>query len=464
MVLRIHFSTLHFVTLKVIQRQIDGSLTFRRSWEDYKSGFGFLSSEFWIGNDKLSYLTNQAVYELRIDLTLSSGSSFYVSYNSFRISDEWGDYSIVSATEFRSDWSCFVSLRPLNMTRDSCICQNLCTDPIGQTECYTECTETCVLEGCFVNETNSVITNGESFINVDCTQNCTCIDNQLSCNADYECSTDATCSVKEGIRKCYCNEGFEGDGERCTSNVFKDCYEAYEAGHTTDGIYTIMPTEWPGSPFDVFCNMTFGDGGWTVFQRRIDGVTDFYRNWTEYKQGFGTQNQGNDFWLGNEQLHFLTDQKDYILRIDFVHSSDTPYYEEYRTFKIGDESDKYRLSYSSFKDGNTGYSYDYLSYSNGQQFSTRDGDNDGCSNYHYAQRHKAGWWYSDFGYWCTYCYGYSNCDYFESGSSGCYTLGTGTNLNGDYNGGNGENIFYWNYYGDDCNHKFAEMKIRPANT
>ncbi|KAJ8033953.1 Ficolin-2 [Holothuria leucospilota] len=445
----------------VIQRQIDGSLTFQRSWEDYKNGFGFLSSQFWIGNDKLSHLTNQAVYELRIDIALSNGSSFYVNYNTFRISDEWMDYKIVAAEEFRSNWSCIVTTSTFNMTRCNCTCQKLCTDPIGQRKCYTECVETCVSKGCFVTEANSFIANGESLINAECTQNCTCIDNQLLCNTDYECSAAATCAIKEQIRKCYCNEGFEGDGENCASNVFKDCYEAYEAGHIADGIYTIMPTGWPGSPFDVFCNMTFGDGGWTVFQRRIDGVTDFFRNWAEYKQGFGILNQGNDFWLGNEQLHYLTVQKDYNLRIDFVHSSDTPYYQEFRTFKIGDESTKYRMNFTSFKEGNTGFDNYYgLNTNNGKQFSTRDQDNDGCSNLDFAERHKGGWWYTD--YWCTHCYG-RHCRHIEYGSSGCHTHGTGVNLNGDYNGGNGENIFYDTHGNNDCNHKFAEMKIRPSS-
>ena len=34
-----------------------------------------------------------------------------------------------------------------------------------------------------------------------------------------------------------------------------------------------------------------------VFQRRFKGTVDFYRNWTEYKHGFG--HVDSEHWLGN---------------------------------------------------------------------------------------------------------------------------------------------------------------------
>ena len=34
-----------------------------------------------------------------------------------------------------------------------------------------------------------------------------------------------------------------------------------------------------------------------MFQRRLDGTTDFYRDWAEYKAGFG--DVYNEYWLGN---------------------------------------------------------------------------------------------------------------------------------------------------------------------
>ena len=42
-----------------------------------------------------------------------------------------------------------------------------------------------------------------------------------------------------------------------------DCYDLYTSGFTEDGVYTILPTDLTGSPFEVYCNMSH-EGGWTV--------------------------------------------------------------------------------------------------------------------------------------------------------------------------------------------------------
>ncbi|PIK53640.1 putative angiopoietin-related protein 7-like [Apostichopus japonicus] len=274
-----------------------------RSWSQYQDGFGFLSTEFWLGNEKLSYLTNQADYELRVDIELSNGASFYTTYIGFRITDEWGQYMMTHIGEIESNADTLISTCPTNMIYGTYSCQETCEHPNGQPGCNSDplgsegctCPAGFLMQGsdcisaseceCFVTSANLVIPSGETYVNDDCTQNCSCNNNQLICK-DYTCSTNAVCDVKNEVRQCYCNEGYEGDGETCES-LYTDCQDVYDARHRQDGVYTIMPTGWPGLPFDVYCKMENG-GGWTVFQRRTDGSTSFYQNWAAYKEGLVT--------------------------------------------------------------------------------------------------------------------------------------------------------------------------------
>ncbi|XP_071836029.1 fibrinogen C domain-containing protein 1-A-like isoform X4 [Apostichopus japonicus] len=306
----------------IIQRRFDGSINFNRSWEDYQLGFGFLSSELWIGNKRLSYLTNQKRYQLRIDLTTTNGSSFYVTYDKFRISDVFSNYKLVKA--------------------------EITNRTVGGT-------------------------------------------------------------------------------------VPSDCKELYNNGERTSGVYEIKPTIWPDSPFEVYCNMSDG-GGWTVFQRRVDDSQDFYLYWDDYKIGFG--NRSRNFWLGNEKIYSLTNQRQYELRIDFVDYGGAPYYAKYEFFRISDENDNFRLDVGDYSDGDAG---DSLTYHDDQPFTTRDNDNDdydytffSSENNNIARYYDGAWWY---GYY-----------YYSS-------------LNSPYGG----YYFYWgtlpvyNYI------KFTEMKVRAID-
>ena len=91
----------------------------------------------------------------------------------------------------------------------------------------------------------------------------------------------------------------------------------------------------------VLCDMTTNGGGWTVFQRRFNGSVDFYRDWSSYKNGFGDLH--GEFWLGNDNLHRLTAAGNVSLRVDLEDFEGNITYAEYATFKVADQTDKYRI-------------------------------------------------------------------------------------------------------------------------
>ncbi|VDI67885.1 Hypothetical predicted protein [Mytilus galloprovincialis] len=64
----------------------------------------------------------------------------------------------------------------------------------------------------------------------------------------------------------------------------------------SNGIYTIYPVS-NNNGFEVYCDFKTDNGNWTLFQKRINGTTDFFRGWEEYENGFG--NLEAEFWLGN---------------------------------------------------------------------------------------------------------------------------------------------------------------------
>ncbi|XP_021569194.1 ficolin-3 isoform X2 [Carlito syrichta] len=166
----------------------------------------------------------------------------------------------------------------------------------------------------------------------------------------------------------------------------KSCQELLSQGATLSGWYHLCLPE--GRALPVFCDMDTMQGGWLVFQRRQDGSVDFFRSWSSYKAGFGSQE--SEFWLGNENLHQLTLQGTWELRVELEDFNGNRTFAHYATFRLLGEADHYPLVLGKFLEGTAG---DSLTFHSGRPFTTYDADHDSGGHNCAVIVHGA-WWYA----------------------------------------------------------------------
>lgn len=79
----------------------------------------------------------------------------------------------------------------------------------------------------------------------------------------------------------------------------------------------------------------------------MDGSVDFYRNWQNYKLGFGSLH--SEFWLGLDKLATLINNGlSYELRIDIESHINVWKFAKYRTFIVAGEDKNYRLTVANY--------------------------------------------------------------------------------------------------------------------
>ncbi|KAM8718155.1 hypothetical protein ACLKA7_004803 [Drosophila subpalustris] len=224
-------------------------------------------------------------------------------------------------------------------------------------------------------------------------------------------------SILDGLSK-------ELDQRKLRSNP-RNC-----ADDMVSGIYEIHLST-PGSqPFRVACDAKTRGGGWTIILRRLDGSVNFYRNWSEYKTGFG--DLSGEFFLGLDKIHALTKENSQELLVLLEDFEGNERYQMYDQFAIGAEDQQYVLHTLGKSSGNAG---DSLSYHHHEKFTTFDRDNDQWQEGNCAENRSGAWWY----YSCFF-----------------------SHLTGKYNDNSSHKGVIWeSFKGFDYSLKRALMMIRP---
>ncbi|UJR14816.1 hypothetical protein I4U23_001803 [Adineta vaga] len=215
-----------------------------------------------------------------------------------------------------------------------------------------------------------------------------------------------------------------------------------QPSNISEGIFRIKPRS-SSQSFDVKCIFE-NNTGWSVIQQRMNGTVDFYREWKEYKDGFGDLQ--TEFWLGNEKIHQLTKQEKYVLRIDLKPWDASILIAEYGRFMLDNENENYKLYISDYH-ANISTAGDSLSSAwdtaNGASFSTYDHDSDKLFYDNCALIYHGAWWFT-------------NC--FQSHLNGIYVRSPLALQNTARNG------LHWNTYALHHSMQATTMRIRRQTT
>ncbi|XP_076830430.1 angiopoietin-2a [Brachyhypopomus gauderio] len=219
-----------------------------------------------------------------------------------------------------------------------------------------------------------------------------------------------------------------------TPSQYKDCTAVFKSGNKESGVYTLTVPE-TKEQIKAYCDMDTEGGGWTVLQKRFNGLVDFHRTWKEYKTGFG--DVSGEHWLGNEYISKLTSEQQYVLRIELSDWEGNSGFSQYDQFSLSNEQQNYRIHLKGYS-GTAGKISSLAQ--PGSDFSTKDADNDKCVC-KCSQLTSGGWWFD--------ACGPSNLNgiYYQQGQN--------------TNRFNGIKWYYWK--GSGYSLKTTTMMIRPVD-
>uniref|UniRef100_K1QJN6 Angiopoietin-4 n=1 Tax=Magallana gigas TaxID=29159 RepID=K1QJN6_MAGGI len=319
----------------VIQRRMDGSVNFYRSWQTYKDGFGKPQGEYWLGNEDIHLLTSKTKQELRVDLQKFSGEKAYAKYSRFTVGSESEKYklsvggyngtaAIRNVSSIESNNAIMGSFRSMFSI-------------FGLVDYF--------VIGIAVEPHSTIKGNVESLLELT---PWTWKHLNTSLKVDSPITVDVSLSSHYRLTGKHLNKFLRLQNQKDCASILKTIPNT----KGRDGVYTIYPDM--KTKKLVYCDMTTDGGGWTVFQRKMDGSVDFNRSWQTYKEGFGQAD--GEYWLGNEDIHLLTTRTKHELRVDLQKFSGEKTYARYATFSLASEADKYKLTVGGYS-GTAGSSF-----------------------------------------------------------------------------------------------------------
>ncbi|XP_051858361.1 ficolin-1-A-like [Drosophila albomicans] len=87
----------------IIQRRIDGSQDFNKTWQEYVDGIGDIHGEFFMGLENLHLITNATRQQLNISIKTDYSRTRVAEYDDFRIGNSESLYELESIGNFTGD-------------------------------------------------------------------------------------------------------------------------------------------------------------------------------------------------------------------------------------------------------------------------------------------------------------------------------------------------------------------------
>ena len=143
----------------------------------------------------------------------------------------------------------------------------------------------------------------------------------------------------------YCNNLVKKFTEICT---IKSCCKLnyFSSNYVKSGVYKISQTKF-GNSVDAYCDMVTDGGGWIVIQRNSrSSLVNFNRSWIDYEKGFGDLR--TEFWHGLKTVHFLANNGQWEMRVDYQKNDKSWFYYHYNQFSVGSASEEYPLTVGGF--------------------------------------------------------------------------------------------------------------------